>query len=270
MKFFITGGAGFIGTNLVNRLAQSGRNDIVIFDNFSNIPIDTYRNFVSGELHGVVERCEIIEGDILDYDHLRRALPTESAVIHLAANTGVQKSLDDPIGDAQTNVIGSLNVLRAAKEKSASVVIGASSAAPVGIGSAPPFNEDSLPRPISPYGVSKLSMEHYYSVYSSVIGLNATALRFTNVYGIGSERKASVVAKMCKDILLQQEITIYGDGTQTRDFLYLDDLTRCHHKNMSFWFRPTVITSLPTRNWSPYPNYRGSGDAKVGGRGKWI
>lgn len=224
MKYFITGGAGFIGTNLIKRLVQSRNNEIFIFDNFSNMPFDVYRDFLSVALPGVIERCEIIEGDILNYDHLRLALPTESSVIHLAANTGVQKSLDDPIGDAQTNVIGSLNLLRAATEKSASLVIGASSAAPVGIGSEPPFSEDSFPMPISPYGVSKLSMEHYFRVWSESYGLRACALRFTNVYGSYSHLKTSVVASMIRSALSEKKISIFGDGTQVRDFLHADDL----------------------------------------------
>jgi len=132
-------------------------------------------------------------------------------------------SIEDPRSDCETNVMGTLNMLEAAHAQQVGHFVFASSGAPLGEQS-PPIHEEKVPRPVSPYGASKLAGEAYCSVYHACFGVGTVALRFGNVYGPGSINKGSVVAKFIKQAMAGETLVIYGDGEQTRDFIFIDDL----------------------------------------------
>ena len=144
-------------------------------------------------------------------------------VVHLAANTGVIPSVENPLADMETNVAGTLNMLEAARQNRVQRFIFASSGAPLGE-CTPPIHEELAPHPASPYGASKLSGEGYCSAYHRSYGLATIALRFGNVYGPPSSHKGSVVAKFIRQAINGQVCQIFGDGGQTRDFIFVDDL----------------------------------------------
>jgi UDP-glucose 4-epimerase len=166
---------------------------------------------------------DIVKGDIRDADALAAAARGVDAIVHLAARTGVVDSVEDPRGDAEVNVMGTLNALLAARDSGAGAFVFASSGAPLG-SAEPPGHEGLPPRPLSPYGASKLAGEGLCSAFQGSYGISATALRFTNVYGPYSYHKGSVVALCMKRIMDGEPLVVYGDGEQTRDFLYVDDL----------------------------------------------
>jgi UDP-glucose 4-epimerase len=143
--------------------------------------------------------------------------------VHLAANTGVGPSVENPRLDCLTNVIGIFNYLDAARINKVPRFIFSSSGAPAGE-VLPPIHEEIPPHPVSPYGASKLAGEGYCSAFNKTFGIDTVTLRFGNVYGPGSFRKNSVVAKFIRQALNGETIKIFGDGTQTRDFIYIDDL----------------------------------------------
>lgn len=214
-KVLVTGGAGFIGSNLVPLLLEDGHS-VTVLDNFS---VGT-----RGVLQGMDVAIET--GDILDREFVSRAVVGYDAVVHLAAQTGVPDSLKDPMFDFQTNVVGTLNLLEACRASSSPVrFVLASSMAPLGR-QTPPAVEDKAPLPVSPYGASKLAGEGYCLAYHGSWGVPTVVLRFANVYGPGSDRKTSVVAKFIQDMEAEGAITIDGDGGQTRDFIYVKDLCR--------------------------------------------
>lgn len=211
MKVLITGGLGFIGSNLVEYLLHKTDWSIKIYDN------DTTKTLENNE------RTELIYGDIRDYNALLENIKDCEYVVHLAAQTLVIDSIDNPLYDAETNVIGTINVLNASKKVGIKKVIMASSAAPLGE-QEPPVNEGKVPKPSSPYGASKLSCEGYCSAFSASYDLKTVVLRFSNVYGPKSYNKGSAVAKFIKQILTNEQILLYGDGNQTRDLIHVDDI----------------------------------------------
>lgn len=223
----MTGGAGFIGANLVRLLLKYGY-ELTVFDDLS-----VGRPEYLAELP-----VEFIKGDILDCAAVNEAVVGRTGVVHLAAQTGVPGSLLDPRRDCETNVIGTLNLLEACRAEQAKRheevdglhgsgprFIFASSNAPLGR-QAPPATEDKVPLPISPYGASKLAGEAYCLAYNGSWGLETVALRFGNVYGPFSAHKNSVIAKFFKDVIASGQVVVDGDGEQTRDFIYVEDLCR--------------------------------------------
>lgn len=233
MNVLITGGCGFIGLNLIEALLKDcGRTKIRILDNLSvGTPEDlesvtAFRQVaadaVCGEPGGVVE---LVEGDILDRETTRKACAGIDAMVHLAANTGVMPSIENPLSDCLTNVIGTLNCLEAARINRVKRFVFASSGAPLGE-QIPPVHEQMVPRPVSPYGASKLSGEGYCSAYYGSFGLETVVLRFGNIYGPHSTHKGSVVALFIRNLFGSDPLTVYGDGNQTRDFVYAADLVQ--------------------------------------------
>jgi len=232
-KIIITGGCGFIGAKVSDLLLKSGLNNIRIIDNFSvcsardlgaqiNLPLKSVFNIDELDwAYGI----QILKGDVRDKDLMMKASEGCDAIIHLAANTGVAPSVLDPLYDCLTNVVGTLNMLECCRQNSIKKFVFASSGAPLGE-QLPPLNEISLPKPASPYGASKLAGEGYCSAYNVSFGIDTIALRFGNVYGPGSMHKGSAVAKFIKVALAEEPIEVYGDGSQTRDFIYIDDLTK--------------------------------------------
>lgn len=230
--WLITGGCGFIGRRLIQSLIKRGLNRIRVVDNLSVgtlaelravAPVEEVSSTVAALPLPQPGTVQFLKADILDADSMRRSCIQTSVVVHLAANTGVGPSVEDPRKDCMTNVIGTFNVLEASRLASVRRFIFASSGAPVGEVT-PPIHEELAPHPVSPYGASKLAGEGYCSAYWRSYDLETVALRFGNVYGPGSNKKSSVVAKFIRDALSTGELRINGDGSQTRDFIYVDDL----------------------------------------------
>ncbi|MEO6470466.1 MAG: NAD-dependent epimerase/dehydratase family protein [Aeromicrobium sp.] len=214
-RVLVSGGAGFIGVNLARVLAAEG------------FRTRCYDNFSTGR-RGDAEQAgydEIVEGDILDLPSFVAATQGCQYVVHLAAQAGVPASVADPLRDCELNVRGTLNALIAAREAGVAGFVFASSNAPLG-DITPPAHEGIVPRPKSPYGASKLAGEAYCSAFAGSYGLPTIALRFTNVYGPHSYHKGSAVAAFCKAARDGGPIVIFGDGGQTRDFIYVDDICR--------------------------------------------
>lgn len=167
---------------------------------------------------------EFVKGDIRDNSLLEKCLEDMNIVIHLAARPGVINSINDPETDFQVNAQATFNLLRLAKKHEIEKFIFASTGGAILGDVPPPIHEEMVARPISPYGASKLAAEAYCSAFWGAYGLATVALRFSNVYGPYSSHKSSVVAQFIKDMLQNRELIVYGDGEQTRDFLYVEDL----------------------------------------------
>jgi UDP-glucose 4-epimerase len=214
-RVLVTGGAGFVGVNLGRLLSEQGFRTRC-FDDFST----GHRRDAA---HGGYE--EVVTGDVRDLDALTAAARGCDYVVHLAAQCGVPASLADPLRDHDVNVRGTLNALLAARDIKAAGFVLASSSAPLGDVD-PPAHEGLVPHPKSPYGASKLAGEGYCSSFAHSFGLSTVALRFTNVYGPYSYHKGSVVASFCRQAQAGEPLVVFGDGTQTRDFIYVDDLCK--------------------------------------------
>ena len=208
----ITGGAGFIGSNLAARLAGGG-DRVRVLDDLSM----GKRAYLDGVPH------ELIVRSLAERDAIDAAVQGVDAVVHLAARAGIPDSVADPLGTFEANVSRLLDVLDAARLAGARRFVFASSNAAAG-DHEPPADERDLPHPLSPYGASKLAGEAYCQAYAATYGLAACALRFSNAYGPRSLHKRSVVAAWLRAAITDQPIEIHGDGQQTRDFVYVDDL----------------------------------------------
>jgi len=235
----ITGGCGFIGKNLTALLIRHGI-AVRIYDNLSVGTVDDLRTVaqvnVLSSADDVVApaagELQFLQGDILDAELASRACKGMDAIVHLAANTGVGPSVEAPVFDCQQNVLGIVNMLEAARQNDIAKFVFASSGAPAGEVE-PPIHEEIVPKPVSPYGASKLAGEGYCSAYFRTFKIDTVALRFGNVYGPGSGHKSSVVAKFINRALDQLPLEIYGDGSQTRDFIYIDDLVKAIHLGLT-------------------------------------
>jgi len=234
VKWLITGGCGFLGTNLIKQLCTEDNHYIRVVDNLcvgTREDLAAVCDFVELKDAGLsghpssLSGTELVIGNILDSQLALRVTRGVDVIVHLAANTGVQPSIQDPHGDCYTNVIGTLNYLEAARHNQVKRFIFASSGAPIGK-CTPPIHEELAPHPVSPYGASKLAGEGYCCAYFHSFGVETVVLRFGNVYGLGSGHKNSVVAKFIRQALNGETLEIYGDGRQTRDFIFIDDLVR--------------------------------------------
>jgi len=212
MQILLTGGAGFIGANLVRKLLTKGH-QVRVYDNLS-----------TGEAAYLPDPKLLIPGDILDRDALAAAMRGAAGLIHLAAFGSVVESVEAPWPNFEVNARGTLSVLDCARSAGVKRVIFASTGGAL-IGDAiPPIDEASLPKPISPYGASKLCGEAYCNAYAIAYGLSTVVLRFANIYGPFSTHKNSSVTRFIKCLLTGQPMPIYGDGSATRDYLHVQDL----------------------------------------------
>ncbi|WP_200340323.1 NAD-dependent epimerase/dehydratase family protein [Rhodovibrio sodomensis] len=218
MRWLVTGGCGFIGANLVAGLLAAGGQAVRILDD-GRAGADSL-----GGLGLDVRRLDRRHGDVGDAPAVLAAARDAGVIVHLAGAAGVAGSLADPRGDAAANVLGTLNVLEAARQTGARVVF-ASTTAPL-IGAAPTIDERTLPAPCVPYGASKLAAEAYCHAYARSFGVASCVLRLTNVYGPGSAHKTGAVGRFLADGLAGRALTITGDGLQTRDFVYTPSLWR--------------------------------------------
>lgn len=218
MKIFVTGGAGFIGRHLVESLLKS--HDVTIYENFSNSNKKNL-NFLSKNIPN------IIEGDLSNIELLQKSLIGFDLVIHLAAKIDISESLKHPEISNKVNVQGTINLLRACIESNVKNIIGASSAAVYGNPSQIPVTEKTIPNPVSPYGADKISMEFYLRAFANAYEMNCVSLRFFNVYGKGqSNEYAGVITKFMEKLSKNEPLIIFGDGNNTRDYVYIDDLVQ--------------------------------------------
>jgi UDP-glucose 4-epimerase len=213
-KVLITGGAGFIGRHLSDHLTSYGGYEVTVIDNES----------LGDREHLDLTRVRFLRGDLRSRDDLRSALDGQDAVVHLAADTRVMDSIENPAHNFENNVIGTFNLLELCRELAVNRVVAASTGGAIVGDVPPPVHERMAARPTSPYGASKLMLEGYLSAYSAAYGLNGCALRFSNIYGPRSFHKGSVVAHFYKQLIADQPLVVYGDGSQARDFLYVRDL----------------------------------------------
>jgi UDP-glucose 4-epimerase len=211
-RYLLTGGAGFIGAALTHALVARG-DAVTILDSGAAAGF------------GYVERtgARLVRGDVRDAAAIEDALAGCSAVVHLAAQVSVPDSIERPIEDLATNVDASVALLEAARRHGVRRFISASSNAVVS-GHPPPANEALTPRPVSPYGAAKAAVEAYLLAYHSAFGLAGVALRFANAYGPWSAHKRSVVAAFVRAYIAGGPLIMNGDGTQTRDFVHVDDI----------------------------------------------
>jgi len=208
----ITGGCGFIGTRLVSQLLDTGA-ELRVLDDLSR-----------GRADNIPDGVELVRGDIRDRDSVAAVLAGVDTVVHLAAYGSVVESIADPLTNFDINARGTLVLLHGCVDAGVERFVLASTGGAL-IGNAePPVDESNLPWPISPYGASKLCGEAYLHAFAGAYGLRTTALRFANVYGPFSDHKKGAVTTFIKNALLSQSIVIYGDGSASRDFLYVDDL----------------------------------------------
>jgi UDP-glucose 4-epimerase len=212
-RVLVTGGAGFVGVNLAPVLADLG------------LATRCFDDFTTGRRADAEAASydEIVEGDVRDLRALTEATHGCTQVVHLAAQAGVPTSVADPLADCDLNVRGTLHALLAARDAEVQGFVFASSSAPLGE-ITPPAHEGVVPRPTSPYGASKLAGEAYCSAFAGSYGVPTVALRFSNVYGPFSYHKGSVVAAFCKRALAGEPLVVHGDGSQTRDFVFVEDL----------------------------------------------
>jgi len=237
MNWLITGGCGFIGRNLIRALIDEyDTESIRVIDNFS---VGAANDLAyASESFGIVELedldwssrgIQIIEGDILNASLALEVCKGADIIVHLAANTGVGPSVDNPRMDCEANVLGTFNYLEASRANEVKRFVFASSGAPIGE-CIPPIHEEMPCHPVSPYGASKLAGEAYCSAYHQSFNVDTVSLRFGNVYGPGSTHKSSVVAKFIRQAMNGEVLEIYGDGSQTRDFIFTEDLVDAIYK----------------------------------------
>lgn len=215
MKILLTGGCGFIGSNLISRLQEIGGYEVIAFDN----EVLGKREFISELRH------DFVPGDIRDKALVRRVMKGMDAVVHLAADTRVIPSIVDPGFNMDVNVAGSFNVLEAMRELGVGQLVNASTGGAIMGEVEPPVHEEMAPRPASPYGASKLAVEGYCSAFAASYGMSCVSLRFSNVYGPRSYHKGSVIAHFMKQLLNDKPLEVFGDGSQTRDFVHVRDLS---------------------------------------------
>ena len=215
-KVLVTGGAGFIGSNLVRALQERG-DDVRVLDNFST---GFRANLEDLDL-------EIVEGELRSYERVHNAVRGTEVVYHLGALGSVPRSVQDPLTSNAVNVEGTLNVLLAARDEQVRRVVFASSTSVYGTNPPLPTSEDALLDPISPYGVAKLAAERYCGAFSRVYeAFETVVLRYFNVYGPRQSpfsQYAAVIPLFIAAIAAGEPVTIYGDGEQSRDFTYVDD-----------------------------------------------
>ena len=236
MEILITGGAGFIGSHILAQLQGRRDMDVVVFDNLS-----------SGSKEHVPAGMELVEGDVCDEAAVDALFADHhfDAVIHLAAQTMVPTSVEQPVLDCRINLEGVLHVLEACRIHGTGHILFSSSAAVYGDNLHIPLKETERLVPTSPYGITKMPTEHYLRVYHELYGMDATIFRFANVYGErqGEKGEGGVVSIFCKLLSQRQGITVFGDGNQTRDFVYVGDIAQaiiralplkgCHTMNVS-------------------------------------
>src|SRR5436309_5926811 len=222
MRYLVTGGAGFIGSNTVDELVRRGHS-VVVLDDISSGKEDN--------LADLRNKITFIKGSITDIEVVRKAMHEAEYVLHLAARTSVPRSVKDPIETNRINVDGTLNVLVAAKELKVKRVVFAASSSAYGETPALPKTETMQPQPISPYGVTKYVGELYGQTFGRCYGLENVSLRYFNIFGPRQDPSSpysGVLAKFCTAFLEETQPLVFGDGEQTRDFTYVENAVQAN------------------------------------------
>lgn len=219
MKYLVTGGAGFIGSNIVAELLKQGQ-EVVVLDNFATGRRENILPYVKNP------SLTLIEGDIRSFHIVRSAVKGVDYILHQGALPSVPRSINDPITSNDVNVLGMLNILEAAKEFGVKRVVLASSSSIYGNSETLPKIESMPVNPMSPYALTKYAQERYCQVFYQLYGLETVALRYFNVFGPNQDptsQYSAVIPKFIKLIMNDKEPVIYGDGTQSRDFTYVEN-----------------------------------------------
>lgn len=223
--YIVTGGAGFIGSAIVRRLLREGARKVVVIDNL----LTGYEV----NLEEVKNSIDFQRADIRRYEEIAPLIRGASVVFHQAAIPSVPRSIDDPVPSHETNIDGAFNVLRAAREGNAGRVVYAASSSAYGDTEVLPKVEDMTPHPKSPYALQKLVGEYYCNVFTAVYGLETVALRYFNVYGPRQDPSSpysGVLSLFMKCLIERRAPTIFGDGEQSRDFTYVEDVAELNLK----------------------------------------
>ena len=218
MRVLVTGGAGFIGSNVIRALLARG-DEVRVLDNFSTGS--------RANLAGLEDRVELVEGDLRSYERVHTAVRGMEVVLHQGALPSVPRSVQDPLTTTAVNVEGTLNVLLAARDEGIRRIVNASSSSVYGNTGSLPRDESQLPDPISPYAVAKLAAERFCTSFSRVYGLEIVSLRYFNVFGPRQDptsQYAAVVPRFISAIAAGEPVTVYGDGEQSRDFTFVDNI----------------------------------------------
>jgi UDP-glucose 4-epimerase len=237
MRLLVTGGAGFIGSHLVDRLIADGH-DVCVLDNFSTGKMKNLSGVIESENLTLVRAdVRLIRGSLL------RRLERVDGVCHLAALTDVQESIKNPILTSDINLMGTLRVLEAARKLKAKRVVFASSAAVYGIVKQFPVREDASMAPISPYGASKAASELYCRAFERNCGIQTVSLRYFNVYGSRQlpSQYSGVISIFASRLIRRQPLRIFGDGTQSRDFVYVNDVVEATIRALQRPFQSRVF-----------------------------
>src|SRR5437868_4252538 len=222
MRFVVTGGAGFIGSNTVEELVRRGHS-VVVLDDLSSGKEENLAEFRN--------KITLIKGSIIDIKVVRKAMHEAEYVLHLAARTSVPKSVKDPIETNKVNIDGTLNVLVAARDAKVKRVVFAASSSAYGETPTLPKLESMVPQPISPYGVTKFVGELYAQTFGRCYGLDNVSLRYFNIFGPRQDPSSpysGVLAKFCSAFLEDTAPVIFGDGEQTRDFTYVENAVQAN------------------------------------------
>ncbi len=218
MKALVTGGGGFIGSNVVRALLERG-DDVRVLDNFSTGS--------RANLAGLERDVELVEGDLRSYERVHAAVRAAEVVFHQGALPSVPRSVQDPLTTTAVNIEGTLNVLLAARDEGVRRIVNASSSSVYGNTGTLPRVETQAPDPISPYAVAKLAAERFCTSFSRVYGMEIVSLRYFNVFGPRQDptsQYAAVVPRFIRAIADGEQVTIYGDGEQSRDFTFVDNV----------------------------------------------
>ena len=222
MKYMVTGGAGFIGSHLTEALVSEGH-ETVVFDNLSSGHESNLADFQ--------DRIEFVRGDIRDTDALTHAMSGADGVFHEAALVSVFDSVERPMENHEINITGTLNVLSAARHCGVRRVLLAASAAAYGNNPVLPKQEAMRPEPESPYGMAKVAGEHYLRVFARLFGVETVSLRYFNVYGPRQDPRSmysGVISRFAEAMACGRNPTVFGDGRQTRDFVFVRDVVRAN------------------------------------------
>jgi len=222
MLYLVTGGAGFIGSHLVERLFQSGEK-VRVLDNFSSGSRENLKPFS--------DKIELVEGDIRDFWTVTQAVEGVDFILHQAALTSVQRSIKNPLTTNEVNINGTLNILEAGKIHKIKRLVYASSSSVYGDTPTLPKAETMTPNPISPYAISKLAGEEYCQVFYRVYGLETVCLRYFNVFGPRQNplsEYAGVIPRFILALINGQKPNIFGDGEQSRDFTYVENVVQAN------------------------------------------
>jgi UDP-glucose 4-epimerase len=221
-NYLVTGGAGFIGSHISERLVRDGQ-QVRVFDDFSAGKAENLQSFQDG--------LQVIRGDVRDSEALAEAMKDVEVVFHQAALGSVPRSVADPLTTHEVNITGTLNVLLAARDAGVRRVVFASSSSVYGETLELPKHEKMQPQPLSPYALSKLAGEYYIQVFKQVYGLEAVALRYFNIFGPRQDPEshyAAVIPRFAAALLGGERPTIYGDGLQSRDFTYVENVVEAN------------------------------------------